>query len=176
MRKRTNPAASHPSPELMELRETEPFGPTDHDRVCTRDIETALHDVGCQQNVRRAFNEARHSVVYFVDGQLAVETDDAEIRGHGLHSRQHWREILYSRTDQKALPPASVLAQQCCGNCGIRKGRDLRDDRDSMNGRGGNDAEIPEARETSGESPRNRRGAHPKGMDTLGQLGKLRLL
>jgi hypothetical protein len=66
----------------MELRKTEPFGPTDHNRICTRNIKTTLHDVGRQQNVRRAFNEAHHSVVYFVGGQLAMETDDAEIRGH----------------------------------------------------------------------------------------------
>src|SRR6476659_3544732 len=159
----------------MELRKAEPFGPTDHDRVCARDIETTLYDVGRQQNVRRAFDEAHHSVVYFVDGQLAMKTNDAEIRGHRLHSRQHRVEVLNTWTDQEALPMAPLFAQQCRRNSSIRKRSDLRDDRKSMNGRRGNNAEIPEARETCRESPRNRCGAHPKGMNALGELGKLRL-
>jgi hypothetical protein len=36
IRKRAYPTASHPSSELMKLRKTEPFGPTDHDRICTQ--------------------------------------------------------------------------------------------------------------------------------------------
>src|SRR5215510_8748425 len=99
-----------------------------------------------------------------------METNDAEIRGYRLHARQHRVEILNTRTDQEALPMAPLLAQQCRGNGSIRKRCDLRDDRKSMNGRRGNDAEIPKARETCRESPRYRCGAHPKRMDTLGQL------
>src|SRR5438034_2056784 len=115
----------------MKLRKAGLFWPTDHDGVCTWDIETALDDIGCQQNVRPAFDEAHHAVVYFVDGQLAMKTDDAEIRGHRSHSRQHRVEILNTRTDQEALSMAPLFAQQCRNNSGIRKRSDLRDDRKS---------------------------------------------
>jgi hypothetical protein len=118
----------------------------------------------------RTLSRTPTAVVYFVDGQLAMKTNDAEIRGHRLHSRQHRVEILNTWTDQEALPMAPLFAQQCRCNSRIRKRSDLRDDRKSMNGRRGNDAEIPEARDTCRESPRNWRGAHPKDMDTLGQL------
>src|SRR6476646_3594939 len=97
-----------------------------------------------------------------------METDDAEIGGHRLQSRQHRVEVLNTRTNQEALPMAPLLAPQRRCNSSIRKRSDLRDHRKSMSGRRGNDAEIPEARETCRERPRNRRGAHPNGMDTLG--------
>src|SRR5450631_3515395 len=60
IRKRAYPATSYSPPKLMELRKSEPFGPTDDDRIRPRDIETALHDVGRQQNVRCAFDELHH--------------------------------------------------------------------------------------------------------------------
>jgi hypothetical protein len=152
----------------MKLREAESFGPTDHHRIRTRDIEPAFHDVGRKQNVCRAFNESHHSVVNFVNAQLPVKTDDAELRGNRLHSRQHRVEILNARTNEEALPMAPLLAQQCRGNSCIRKRRNLRDDRKTLNGRRSNNAEIPKARKTCREGPRYRRRTHPKGMATPG--------
>ena len=57
----------------MKLGQTELLGPTDDDGVRARDIETALHDIGRQQDVRLAFDEAHHPVVDLVGGQSCRE-------------------------------------------------------------------------------------------------------
>src|SRR4051794_6421538 len=66
MGKGARAAASHPSPELMQLRKSELFGPAHHDGVRARNIETAFHDVGRQQHVRLAIDETHHAVVDLV--------------------------------------------------------------------------------------------------------------
>jgi hypothetical protein len=78
-------------------------------------IEAALHDVGREQNVGSALDEAHHPVVNLVGWQFAMETDNAKIRRHCLHPRQHRIQILDAWTDQEALPVTPLLAQCYAG-------------------------------------------------------------
>src|ERR1700759_4636942 len=48
-------AASHAAPELMKLGQTKLLGPTDNNGIRPGDVETALHDIGRQQNIYIAF-------------------------------------------------------------------------------------------------------------------------
>ncbi len=160
----------------MKLGEAELFGPTDHDGVCTRDIEAALHDVGREQNVGAALDEAHHPVVDLVRGQFAVETDDAKIGRDRLHARQHGIEILDAGADQEALSVAPLLPHRRGGNRGVRQRSDFRCDRKPVSRWRRDDTQIPEPGKAGGKGARDRRGAHPERMDALGQSGELRLL
>src|SRR5206468_112641 len=71
MGKSARAAASHPSPELMQLRKPELFGPAHHDGVRARNIEPAFHDIGRQQHVRLAVDETHHAVVDLVHSEWA---------------------------------------------------------------------------------------------------------
>src|SRR6185437_1564388 len=113
-------ASSYPAPKLMELRQTEPFGPANHYGVRSGNIEAALHDIGRKENVRLAFDEAHHSVVDLIGGQLAVKTDDAQIRSRRLDPRQHRVQVLNARTNQEALSATPLLAQQRRGDGSVR--------------------------------------------------------
>src|SRR3954464_5773691 len=105
MRERAGAATAHPPPQLMKLRQSEFLRPADDNGVRARNVETALHDVGGEESVGFAFDEAHHALVQLIGCQLAMNADDLEFGRHGLDTRGHRLEVLNSRADHKALAP-----------------------------------------------------------------------
>ena len=96
--------------QLVQLREAKLFRPADHDGVRPGNVETALHDIGRQQNVGLTFDKAHHAVVKLVGGELAMQANDAELRGDRLHARQQRIvvvEHLRMRHGEILRPPAT---------------------------------------------------------------------
>src|ERR1700709_1419925 len=99
MGERPDATAPDTSSKLVRWRQSEVPRQTDEDGVSARNIQTALHDIGRQKDVRLAFDEAHHAVVDFVDGQPSVQAGDAEIGHYRLQARPHRLQIPNARTD-----------------------------------------------------------------------------
>ena len=65
-------ATAHPSPQLVELRQTELVGPVDDDRVGIGDVQPTLDDGGADQNIEFAFGESQHGFLQLSFWHLAV--------------------------------------------------------------------------------------------------------
>ena len=61
VRVRASVGPSHPTPQLVELREPEPFGVVHDDGVRVRDIEPVLDDRGGEQHVILVLHEVDHT-------------------------------------------------------------------------------------------------------------------
>ncbi len=130
-------------------------------------VEAALHDIGRQQNVRLTFDEAHHSIVDLVGRQPAMETYDAKV-GAVACTRASIGSRSWIRGQIRKLWPWRLCSRsKAAAIAASDSGANLGDDRQPMNRRRCNHAEVPEARKTRRQRARYRRGAHPKGMNAL---------
>ena len=69
-----DPAAPHPSSQLVKLGEAEAVGILDQDRVDAWNVQAALHNRGAEHHVRFAGVESHHGAFQFTLGHLACAT------------------------------------------------------------------------------------------------------
>src|SRR5208282_855895 len=76
---------ANPSSKLIELRQTQPVGPIDDDRVAQRDVEAVLDNRGRDQDVGFVMHEFQHHLFQLPFAHLPMAHGDTSVRGEGLN-------------------------------------------------------------------------------------------
>ena len=150
-------AAPDPPAQLIELPQPEHVGAVDHQRVHRRHVETALDDVGGQQDVVVAVAEFGHHPFELGRRQPAMRLRHARL-GHDLgETFRHPRQVLDARHDAEHLPATEPLAlQRLADHHGVER-HDEGAHRQPIDRRRRDQAHLPHAGQRELQGARDRR-------------------
>ena len=106
-----NLGTPHPPPELIQLGQPEHVGTVNDDGVDRRQVETALDDIGRQQNVVRSVIERADRRLQLARRHPPVRLDHLDLGNQGGEPLFHLVEILDPRAHIEGLAAPVVLAQ-----------------------------------------------------------------
>ena len=151
--------------ELVKLGEPEAVRAVHDQGVRAGDVETALDDAGGQQHVILAVVESAHPFLDLGRAHLAVGGDRLHF-GHLLGKPYlEVGQIGDSRRDEEALAAAIMLAQQRLANHDRVPRRDVGADREPVDRRGLDDAQIAQSRHRHLQRARDWRRGQRKHVD-----------
>ena len=130
--------APDPPPQLVQRRQAEHIRAVDDDGVHGRDIQTALDDVGGEQNVELAVIEGVHHVFQLTGAHLPVRRGHLELRGDALEPLAHVGEVAHPGADDIGLPAAELLPHQRFAQNDTIPRHDEGSNREPVDRRGGN--------------------------------------
>ena len=161
--------ASDAAADLVELRQPEHVGALDDQRVRRRDVEPRLDDRGREQHVEAPVVEGVHPLVEVGGGHLPVRDDELHL-GHLLAQEGlDLREVGDPRHDVERLPAAIVLAEQRLAHGHRVELADVGADRQPVDRRRRDQAELAHARERQLQRPRDRRRGQGQHVDVRAQ-------
>src|SRR5258708_738601 len=98
--------SSDSSTQLIELREPEPVGAVDQNRVAQRNIEAVLDDRGRNQYVGFVVHEFQHHFFQFAFRHLSVADDNSGFRNKRLDLGGNFPDGVHAVVDEIDLAPA----------------------------------------------------------------------
>ncbi len=121
--------ASHPSAQLIELRQAKGVGAVHNQRVGVGNVEAAFDDGGGKQNIQFAFAEIMHHLRKLTLVHLPVTHADTRFGDEFLQVHSHGVNGLNAIVDEKNLPAAFHFTQHRLPHNFGRVGADMCDHR-----------------------------------------------
>ena len=144
----------------------------DH-RVGGRDIKAGFDDAGGEQHIIFAIVKRVHLVIQGPGGHLAMGNDDADFGHMVAQKRFDFRQIADPWHHVERLSTAVMFAQQrLADGDGVKLGH-IGADRQPVDWRGGNNAQLAHAGQRHLQRARDRRGGQGQDMDIAAQLLQL---
>ena len=106
------------SAELMEFGQTVAIGIIDEDGIGVGDIESALDDRGCEENISAMLDKIQHDLFQPILWHLPVSDDDAGFGDNPLESGGDMMHVLDTVIDKENLAiavefPKDGVSNQC---------------------------------------------------------------
>ncbi len=162
--------------QLVQLREPEPIGAVDDDRVRRRDVETTLDDRRAQQQIAALMIEVSHHLLQCALGHLPMCDGESRLRqkrtqslGFGLDGRDVVMQVI-------DLAAALELAQHRLAHHAGRVRRDEGLDRQPSFRRGRDHGKVAQALERERQRARNRGRGERQHIDLGAQTLQLLLV
>ena len=171
-----NAAASHPTTQLVKLRQAEAMGILDQNRVDAGDVETALHNRGAEHHIRFPAVERHHGALQFALGHLAMGHQQPQTGKHLAQLTGHLLDALHPRHHVKHLAAAVELLTDGTANGLLIQGCEVGFDRPTQGWRRGDQAHLPHPGQAHVERAGNRRGREGQYIHVLAQCLDLLLL
>ena len=96
---RSPPGTSDATADLVELRQPQPVGVVDDDRVRIRNVQSRLNDGRGHQNVDIALDEIQHNFFQFMFVHLPVGEHDVCLRHQSRHMVCHLVDVIDTVVD-----------------------------------------------------------------------------
>ena len=169
-------AASDPSSQLVELRESEQVGAIDDERVHRGHVEPALHDRGADQHVVLAIGEIEHHPLEPTFVHLPVRDRDARLGDQMAHLLGHVLDVLHPVVHEEDLTLTEELASDRLRHRAVVVLPHVGEDRLTCLRRRLHEREVTDAGEAHLEGPRDRRGGEREHVDVLAEVLDLLLV
>ena len=154
---RSPPGTSDATADLVELRQPQPVGVVDDDRVRIRNVQSRLNDGRGHQNVDIALDEIQHNFFQFMFVHLPVGEHDVCLRNKRRHMVCHLVDVVDTVVDIIYLSAPRQLPVNRLAHHLVVVLHDVGLNRQAVHRRFLQDAHIPDANETHMQGTRNRR-------------------
>ena len=135
--------APHSTAELIELGKAERVGAVDDDRVGVGDVEARFDDRGAHKYVCFLCDEIAHDTLEVALPHLSVGDRDPRLGYDARHPACHRIDRLHPVVDEKHLPTAPELAEDCIAHYVLVEAGRIGPNREAVDWRCLDHAEIP---------------------------------
>ena len=166
-------STSYPSAHLMQIAQSEILRLIDDDGVGIRNIDTALDDGRCQQDIVIIVHKIEDDLFQFLRLHLSVSDTNPAIRDIPLYHRLQFRQILDAVVHEEHLSVTAHLKIDGLGNDLLVERMYFRLDRITVGWRSLDNRQITRSHQRELQGTRNRCSRHGQGIDIHLQLTEL---